>query len=213
MRPRRRVGEILVAEGVLEPVDLAEALDRQTDGERLGETVVRLGMVTPDEVVAALASQLSIDVFDPTMRPTPDALGLVSSALATAEDVLPLRLDGGRLDVAMVDPTNLVLHDDLLWRTGARRLRPLAALTDDLRAAVDRAYGLPARAPTKPETAARRRTTPRGPGLPPPRRTEGPDPADQLLAEALGETAATAPPRAAAPERRWRPVVRVTATG
>ena len=58
---RRRIGEILVGAGKVEPMQLERGLSHQaTVATRIGEILVTLGYVSEDDVVGALAEQMSI---------------------------------------------------------------------------------------------------------------------------------------------------------
>ena len=141
MSTRRRIGEILVAEGAITALQLAEALDQKRAGERLGSTVIRLGMITENQLVDALAAQLGIPVVEvDRIQPEIEAIQLVPSAFATSRELLPLRLDNGTLVVAMADPTNLMILDDLRTRTGVKSIRRTVSTSAAIRAAVGRVY-------------------------------------------------------------------------
>lgn len=141
MPARRRVGQILVAEGALDPTELAQALDRQQDDERLGATAVRLGMITEDQLVRALAAQLHIATIDPdAITPTEQALTLVPEAFATSRELLPLRYEAGGLVVAMADPTNIMLLDDVRTWTRVRDVEAVVAPRQPLLRAITNAY-------------------------------------------------------------------------
>ncbi|HEX2026850.1 MAG TPA: ATPase, T2SS/T4P/T4SS family [Nitriliruptorales bacterium] len=142
---RRRLGEILVAEGVLTAAQLHEALAEQVasdDRERLGTTVVRLGLAAEGDVAAALAAQLGLEQVDLTrVVPDPQAIERVPRALATRHLILPLQLEDGVLTVAASDPTNVVARDDLRTAAGVDTVRMQVATDRGIREAVRRAYG------------------------------------------------------------------------
>ena len=62
-RKKKRLGDILVSEGVITPEQLDEALQKQRTmvGKKLGVVLVELGMSSEDEIVTALQRQLSLD--------------------------------------------------------------------------------------------------------------------------------------------------------
>jgi general secretion pathway protein E len=63
---RRRIGEILVGAGKVEPMQLERGLSHQTAvSTRIGEILVTLGYVSDDDVVAALAEQMSMELYSP----------------------------------------------------------------------------------------------------------------------------------------------------
>jgi general secretion pathway protein E len=102
-----KIGEILVASGKLAARDLERALSAQGEmGGLLGRVLVRLGLVSETDLVAALGGQLAVPVFDPTHVPT-EAVRLdgVSNDFLRTNFILPLAVvDGNRLQVAMAVP-------------------------------------------------------------------------------------------------------------
>jgi type IV pilus assembly protein PilB len=137
---RRLFGALLVAEGVLSARQLDEALAAQSaSGERLGETVLRLGMASEGEVIRILGAQLGLPVADAPLDPTPDALRLVPGSIARRRLLLPLELGARTLTVAMGDPLDLAAVDELQFRAG-RRVKVVLAPPSLLRRALRRAY-------------------------------------------------------------------------
>jgi len=143
---RKRLGDILVADGILTPDQLDEALQAQRDDPnrpRLGNIVLELGMVSEHAVARALARQLRLPMVDLVERsPNPDAIEVVPRRLAERHDLLPLDVDAdeGILTVAMSDPTNVFALDDLRTHTQLRHIRVLVATDSALHAATKRAY-------------------------------------------------------------------------
>jgi hypothetical protein len=113
---RVRLGTILLRNGALTPEQLEEALTSMSrTGERLGETLVRLGWLTERDVAQALAEQYGLDYIDLRLaRPESSALALLPAITAAALSALPVRLLGnGRVLVAVSDPTDIVALDRL----------------------------------------------------------------------------------------------------
>jgi type IV pilus assembly protein PilB len=136
---RWRLGEILVASGVLTPAQLEQALARQ----RLGTTVVGMRLSTEEDIAAALAQQLGLETVDLVeVGPDPAAVRRVPRTLAERHEVLPLHVDGrGHLVVAMSDPTDVVAMDDLKLTSGLAGVRAVVSTGTAVTAALRRAYG------------------------------------------------------------------------
>jgi type IV pilus assembly protein PilB len=103
---RARLGEILVKAGVLTPEHLEDALRYQKEtGQRLGECLIRLGHVRLEDVTRALARQAGL-VFVDVRKGTiaPEVLALVPKDVALANNVLPVKADGRELILAVTDP-------------------------------------------------------------------------------------------------------------
>ncbi len=145
-RRRRRLGELLLAAGVVTDGAIRDALDVAAPGERLGAALVRLGLVAESEVADALATQLRLERvdLDADVPLDPEVVALLPMSEAERHDVLPLRLATGTLHLAMSDPSDVVALDDVRLATGVRRVRPVVATTDALRRARRRAYRMPA---------------------------------------------------------------------
>ncbi len=135
----RVLGALLVEEGTLRPRDLERALAAQREsGERLGAVIARLGVAGEDEVASTLARQLGLPFEAGPLRPGAEALRLVNAGFARRRRVLPLRLTGRSLLVAMEDPLDLSTVDDLQFQSGRRVAAAVAtpsALQEGLRAA------------------------------------------------------------------------------
>ncbi len=102
---RRQLGEVLVTEQRLLPEQLAGALNLQVEsGRQLGAILVEQGVLDPRALTEALASQFGLPTIDlRTTAPTPAALALVDEELARRLRIVPLRVTGDTLDVAIAD--------------------------------------------------------------------------------------------------------------
>jgi type IV pilus assembly protein PilB len=148
---KRRLGEMLVAAGLVTDAQLKEALSAgtRTDGvrERLGQTLVRLGFVTEQEVAETLSEQLGLAyVSGEALIPDGDAAQRVPPQLARRFRMLPLRVEGEVLILATADPTDVVGRDDVRMASGLRRVETLVAPASELDFAIRRAYGFDKRA-------------------------------------------------------------------
>ena len=119
-RVKRRLGEILVTEGVCteEAIDRALAV-QQLGGGRLGSILVKLRLVTDEQIRGALRSQMGVTVIDlDTFDVDPSVLALVPVELVRKYEVIPFRAEGDMLWIAMTDPYNLAALDDIRFATG-----------------------------------------------------------------------------------------------
>ena len=151
-RTRRRIGELLIDEGTIDPSQLQRALSEAAvvngKKERLGQSVVRLGFASEQDVARALARQLHLDYFDGSAIPINEALvSQIPSQLAERNSLLPLRMEpDGTIVVVCADPTNVVAFDDVRLASKARRVRPVVAPASLLEVAIRKAYGFDQRA-------------------------------------------------------------------
>jgi type IV pilus assembly protein PilB len=136
-----RLGELLVREGVLTTDQLGKALQEQVaNGHRLGLTLVKLGMVPETTVVKMLARQHRMPAVDLSrFEVDPRLLKLIPADVASKHTVLPLKRDGRQLTVAIADPTNLGVVDDLKFIT-RYDIVPVLAGEYSMRAAIEKHY-------------------------------------------------------------------------
>ncbi len=138
----RRFGELLVERGSLTPEQLEQALRAKTDPrERLGQTLVRLGILDEKEVTELLAQQFSLSVADADKlsQADPEAVGLIPEHLARQANLLALHRNGDTLEVAMGDPLDVVSLDHLRALTGCN-LKVWVARPTSVREAVEEFY-------------------------------------------------------------------------
>jgi len=121
-RRSSKLGDILLKTGDLSPADHETALaEQRRSGQALGEVLIRLGLVSEERLRMALCRQLHIRFFsldtiiiDPTLR------NLVNEKFAMKHRTVPLARVGNLLVVAMDDPTQTRVIDDLQRSTGLR---------------------------------------------------------------------------------------------
>ncbi len=146
---RRRLGEVLVAQGLVTLDQVKTALAAQQDAPagtrrlRLGVVITQLGMATERQVAEALAQALGLELVDlgRTMV-VPEHVRLLPRAVAERSGVIILERDGNRLKVATSDPTNVVSLDDVKLYTGAQDLHVLVATDSQVRDQLARAWSL-----------------------------------------------------------------------
>ena len=99
MESKKRLGEILVSEGLVTDSDIESALKLQKNsGKRLGDILVGQGLVTYDEMLHAVKNQLNVPLVDPDeFHIRQETLGLMPERLARKYEAIPLRVDNGQL--------------------------------------------------------------------------------------------------------------------
>ncbi len=138
----RRLGNLLVAEGLITAEQLQSALQEQrASNERLGSILVRLGMLNEDQLAAFLSRQYGVPAMVLSqLEIDPEVLRLVPAQLAKAYEVLPVKLVGGTLTLAMADPTNVFALDVVAFVTNLQVL-PVVASQGAIRRNIERLYG------------------------------------------------------------------------
>ena len=114
-----RLGDLLVREGLITREQLEKALQEQRQsGTRVGYNLVKLGFIPETELTKMLARQHKMPAVDLSkFEVDPRIAKLIPGDLAIKHLVLPLKRDGRTLTVAMADPTNLGVLDDLKFIT------------------------------------------------------------------------------------------------
>ena len=120
VKAMRQVGEILVEQGRITPLQLDEALQRQRlSGDLLGRILVSLGHADENDIILALGMQQGMEPIDISgMNIQQDVINLVTSDVARFYSIVPVRVEDGTLIVAMADPLNIQTLDDLRQITG-----------------------------------------------------------------------------------------------
>ena len=141
--PMVRIGEALLALGYISEAKLHEALRLQA-GDRslpLGELLVRRGDVTRLDLQSALARKMGYPIVDVDAFPV-EAEGVARLPLAAARrlNALPLMVRGGRLVVALEDPSARNAIDEIEF-TAQCKVLPVLARAGSLPLAIDRVYG------------------------------------------------------------------------
>jgi len=136
-----RLGEVLIREGLLTRAKCDQALaEQRSSGHRLGYVLVKLGLVAELEITKILARQHRMPAVDLSrFEVDPKILKLIPPDLATKQVVLPLKREGRTLTVAMADPTNMGLVDDLKFIT-RYDVFPVLAGEYTLRSIIERHY-------------------------------------------------------------------------
>ena len=114
-----RLGDLLVREGLITREQLEKALQEQRqNGTRVGYNLVKLGFIAETDLTKMLARQFKMPAVDLSrFEVDPRIAKLIPADLAIKHLVLPLKRDGRTLTVAMADPTNLGVLEDLKFIT------------------------------------------------------------------------------------------------
>ena len=139
---RERVGLQLVDAKVISSDELSQALDiQQGEGGRLGSILVRMGVLSESTLLEFLSQHYGVATVDLSTCSIDGSLrGLIPFDVVRRHLVLPIRKTTLRLSLAMADPTNASLLDDLRFRTGLHII-PMVATESDLWTAISRVYG------------------------------------------------------------------------
>jgi type IV pilus assembly protein PilB len=115
-----RLGEVLVKQGLISEDMLAQALEEQKkDGTRLGTTLIKLGYVKEEDLLNALSKHFSVRSVDLRNRELKeDVLKLIPGELAGKYLVVPVSRLGRTVTLAMINPGDVAAIEDIQFATG-----------------------------------------------------------------------------------------------
>ena len=141
-KARGDFADILLKKGILEAEQVAEArtLQQQT-GAKLQDALVKLGYISQDEIMSAIAEHSglkSINLTDLTIPPA--IIELVPESVARENVVIPLAQEEGVLQVVMSDPSDYETVTKLQFILN-KEIQPVLAPKEQIIAAINRHYG------------------------------------------------------------------------
>jgi hypothetical protein len=140
---RRRLGEVLMALGLLDERQLNAALTEQSmlPHRRLGAILVEKGVTSEDIVARILARQLGLPFVRLEGNVADEAATrVITGAFAWARECVPIAVSPTSLVLATPNPFNLAVIEEVELATG-RRVDPVVASSGDIRNALERYYG------------------------------------------------------------------------
>ncbi len=137
----RRLGDLLVAEGLVNQEQLTRALAEQKGTtEKLGSVLVRLNLVKDEQLIGFLSRQYGVPSINVSHLDVDSGiLRLVPPQIAKKHEVLPVKRVANTLTLAMADPTNVFALDDVSFMTNLQVL-PVVASQAAIRRAIERNY-------------------------------------------------------------------------
>ena len=134
---------MLSSQGLLDPDDLDQSLTEQKrTGERLGEILLKMGLVSEEDLMRTLSTQLAIPFLPLTdLKVDRRTIEGVPARLVNIYEFVPLKLEGTTLRVAMRDPLDVHTLDELRLHL-KMEIDPVFATAKDIHAAIKRFYGI-----------------------------------------------------------------------
>lgn len=118
-----KLGQLLVARGWITVQQLNRALKIQSvGGGRLGTCLLEMDAISEELLLRGLSEQLGVPSVDvEELRSVPEeVLGILPEKLALRWRAVPFRVEGGRLDLALMDPRHLASQDEIAFASGKR---------------------------------------------------------------------------------------------
>ncbi|MEW6026489.1 MAG: ATPase, T2SS/T4P/T4SS family [Planctomycetota bacterium] len=115
MSPRRLLGQILKEMEVVNESQIKQAMIIQGDkGGAIGKILIQLGYATEEEVLLALGAQAGMEVINLEETEIPkEIIGKIPASMARSYKIIPVKFEQNTLTVAMSNPLNINILDDL----------------------------------------------------------------------------------------------------
>jgi type IV pilus assembly protein PilB len=137
------LGERLVARGLITKQELMKALDacQETD-QPLGKVLISKGYVTEHDLVKALGKKIdsSRPISLTHVEIAPDVIAKIPPSVVQIYKIVPLEFKGNELTIAMADPFNIQIIDDLKFRLGYE-VKGMFAEEKEIKQAIAKYYG------------------------------------------------------------------------
>ncbi len=135
------LAEMLVEAGVITREQLENALASRANGaERLNDTLVRLGIAREEDIFRVVAQRLGMEYLPQIEKDiSPELLAMVPGEFAMRHQVLPIAEEDHSLVVAMADPFDISVLDDLRLLTG-REVRAVVSNPRRISEAIEQSY-------------------------------------------------------------------------
>ncbi|MFC5591151.1 GspE/PulE family protein [Sporosarcina soli] len=131
---RKRLGDLLVESGLITDAQLQSALADKPRDQKLGDLLLQRGYITEQQLIEVLEFQLGIPHVNLFRYPfDPKLFNIVPKEFAKRNLLVPLKVEGDRLFVAMSDPMDYITVDDLRLSTGFHIETAIASKDDILR--------------------------------------------------------------------------------
>jgi hypothetical protein len=140
----QKLGDWLLSQGKINEEQLQRALhDKAFFGERLGNSLIKLGFIDED-VLGEYLAEISHTHYAHARQMeniSPEVIAAVPARLAAKYCIVPIAIEGRRLHLAMRDPKDLIALDEIAFLTGLP-IEPYVATEFRLIRAIERFYGI-----------------------------------------------------------------------
>lgn len=137
---KKKLGDLLKEAGLVTELQIIEAIERKKTEQKLGNALVEQGFITEKQLLDVLEIQLKLDSVSLYQYPLDPALAdLVTKEFARSKLLLPIKIEGSHLLVAMNDPLDFYAIEELEFATGYV-VQPVIATRDDLLQTMNRVY-------------------------------------------------------------------------
>ena len=137
----KKLGNFLVREGLITAEQLENALQEQkANGGMLGSNLVKMGYLEEAELMEFLSKQFGVPSTDPSkLDVDTEVIEMIPGNIVQKYKIVPISLEGQTLTIAMVDPSNIFIIDDIKFLT-RKNIRVTVATESSIKLALDRFY-------------------------------------------------------------------------
>ncbi len=136
------IGSLLVEKGLITQAQLDEAIEeRERTGDILGHILVEFGFVSEEGILKVLSEHLGMRTISLKNKDVPDeVIKKIGPTTARAYGVVPVEADDGSVTVALSDPLNISVLDDLRFILDTP-VKGMVATKEEIEDALQRYYG------------------------------------------------------------------------
>jgi len=137
-----RLGDLLLAAGLISQEQLKTALEKQkTTKNRLGKELIEEGVITESQLIEALQMQLGVEFIDLSqVTVSPQLVSVLPKNIAKKYNLVPVRLSGNMLYIAMSDPLNFMAIEEVK-NASRKRVVPMIATSEAIDRTIATLYG------------------------------------------------------------------------
>jgi type IV pilus assembly protein PilB len=137
-----RLGELLVKKNYITPDQLKKALEDQSlKGGRLESALIRSGYIKEDELLSFLSAQYRVpSIKISKIEVNPNVIKLIPSSISKKYFIIPINRVGPKLTLAMADPSNIIVIDEIKFMTSFN-VEPVVASETEIIDAIKKYYG------------------------------------------------------------------------
>lgn len=139
---RMHLAKLLVRGALVNLEQIREAMELQRDsGYELGEALVNLGYITEPQLIEFLGNEYGVPVMDIDDCDIEESVvNLIPKDIALEKFLVPIRVEGTDLTIALSDPSNILLLDDLGFITG-KNIKPVVSSERSIKNKLSKYYG------------------------------------------------------------------------
>ena len=137
------IGEMLIERKLVTADELDQALKEQRNtGEFVGRVLIKLGHLTEEELLPILSEQLGIEYVSlKAVKIDKSIAKTIPAKFVTHYKIMPVKLEGNMLTIAMTDPLDINVLDDMKLLLG-HDIRPVFASEKDITDTLNKYYGV-----------------------------------------------------------------------